>query len=211
MPRRNPHRSGEVFATPGGIPGLDCSYWEKPPPEWGVLCGFRPCRLASGYLKNPHRSGEVFARGGPGWQLYGAVGETPTGAGRCLRVAKFAGIDVDLEKPPPKRGGVCESPGDGWIYSGTRNPHRSGVCFASAQTRSEPVIPGRRNPHRSGAGFTGIFGNFHPVEKPPPKWVHRHLPPSCQCAANTIAQSWPVVAAKTKPPARARGGRLARG
>ncbi len=167
----------------------------------------------------------MFARGGPGWQLYGAVGETPTGVGRCLRGPDCEGRGFCLEKPPPRWGGVCDGPvGDIAISHQEKPPPRwGGVCDAlganqGARWLGEKPPPKwgglcesaiglmrrhrghRRNPHRSGCALRDFGQHCVNVNRKTPTEVG---PPSLttnfQCPAPSIAQRWPVGAGKANP------------
>jgi hypothetical protein len=115
--RRNPHRSGEVFARGLTMVRSTRQLPEKPPPEWEGVC--EPIYLQSARVveKPPPKRGGVCEP-------------------RAARLARLAGC----EKPPPRWGGVCEHSSKTCKHC-WRNPHRSGEVFARL-----PLIDGRITP-----------------------------------------------------------------
>jgi hypothetical protein len=140
---------------------------EKPPPEWGSVCealASPPGRPPPGWQRNPHRSGEVIARGEGMTQSRKGSGRNPHRSGEVFaRRQETKPMLRDFEeKPPPKWGGDCEDQGwliDIWHTAG-ETPTGAGRCLQVSLriSRTASLKP----------------------DKPPPEWVHRHLPPSCQ-------------------------------
>ncbi len=131
---------------------------EKPPPEWGGVCESHWVSQAQiRYRRNPHRSGEVFVRINSSTDNPACLGRNPHRSGEVFaRPAGGSAWKLPLrEKPPPERGGVCEAVSANVAHDRIgETPTEVGVlCETLASTASMSTS-----------------------EKPPPKWVHRHLP-----------------------------------
>jgi hypothetical protein len=136
--------------------------------------------------RNPHQSGEVFVRINSSTDNPACLGRNPHRSGEVFaRPAGGSALKLPLrEKPPPERGGVCEAVSANVAHDRIgETPTEVGVlCETLASTASMSTS-----------------------EKPPPKWVHRHLPQIFKVLASTIAQSWPVGASQSKTPGEGQG------
>ncbi len=130
---------------------------EKPPPRWGGAG-----RAGGGYYRGSRETPTEVGRCQS--TVYdGTLGarSTPTEVGRWLRVARSLYRVGDLVRETPTEVGRCLR---GQVtdrrhqhHIDRETPTEVGVlCETLASTASMST------------------------EKPPPKWVHRHLPPNCQ-------------------------------
>ncbi len=103
---------------------------------------------------------------------------------------------LGLEKPPPQWGGVCEC---GlyvcwWGAWGRRNPHRSGVCFASYSLFKCGITTREKPPPKWGGACEAITSDlilYSAWEKLPPEWGVL-----CEWPANRL----PISQNGEKPP-----------
>ena len=146
---------------------------DPPPPGWGGVCE------GGGYSILSLLLGETPTGVGCALRDQGAIvsapcrpGETPTGVGRCLRAGEGnPPTNLVSDQPPPEWGGVCElSRLTLKLAWRSRNPHRSGVCFARSfagqadQRRETPTEVGPPSL------TTNFQGSCHHYSTQPAKW-----------------------------------------
>jgi hypothetical protein len=138
-----------------------------------------------------------------------------------------------LETPPPKWGDVCEARWGDQLEQAIegKTPTEAGRCLRDRHqqgrrlARETPTEAGRwlrgfglgrlmggsseKPPPKRGGGCEWLdrWVEYKDMEKekPPPKWVHRHLPQIVKVPATTIAHNQPNGASQSKTPGEGQG------
>ena len=118
-----------------------------------------------------------------------------------------------LETPPPKWGDVCEARWGDQLEQAIegKTPTEAGRCLRDRHQQGRRLA--RETPTEAGRCLRGDMISFKVTgshDTPPPKWVHRHLPPNFQCPATTIAHNSSQMAQPRQNPRQGPGERQAR-